>query len=76
MVGIATIKWVSTSRSTPTGCSPLPTWSPAGETIHRALEFFQTAGFALKESVEQFGRKKCRIEADKHAAGRAFALQE
>ena len=46
------------------------------KTIRRDLETFQKAGFPLAETVEEFGRKKWHIEADKHAPGLAFAFDE
>lgn len=46
------------------------------KTIRRDLETFQTAGFPLKEVVEEFGRKKWRIEAGKAEPGLTFAYDE
>lgn len=46
------------------------------KTIRRDLETFQTAGFPLVETIEQFGRKKWRINPDKHQPGMCFAYDE
>ena len=46
------------------------------KTIRRDLETFQTVGFPLTETVEEFGRKKWHIQEDKHAPGLAFAFDE
>ena len=46
------------------------------KTIRRDLETFQSAGFPLVETVEDFGRKKWHIEAGKHEPGMSFAYDE
>ena len=46
------------------------------KTIRRDLETFQTAGFPLIETVEQFGRKKWRIDPSKNQPGMCFAYDE
>ncbi len=46
------------------------------KTIRRDLETFQAAGFPVKETVEEFGRKKWRIEAGKAEPGMHFAFDE
>jgi proteasome accessory factor B len=46
------------------------------KTIRRDLETFQTAGFPLAETVEEFGRKKWHIDPSKHQPGMSFAYDE
>ena len=46
------------------------------KTIRRDLETFQAAGFPLKETVEEFGRKKWHIEGGKAEPGLHFAYDE
>jgi len=46
------------------------------KTIRRDLETFQAAGFPLKETVEEFGRKKWHIEEGKAEPGMYFAFDE
>ena len=46
------------------------------KTIRRDLETFQAAGFPVKETVEEFGRKKWRIEAGKAEPGMHFTFDE
>jgi proteasome accessory factor B len=46
------------------------------KTIHRDLETFATVGFPLEETVEQFGRKKWRLDPAKAQPGMAFAFDE
>ena len=46
------------------------------KTIRRDLETFQAAGFPLKETVEEFGRKKWHIEEGKAEPGLHFAYDE
>jgi predicted DNA-binding transcriptional regulator YafY len=46
------------------------------KTIRRDLETFQAAGFPLKETVEQFGRKKWHIDAGRNEPGLGFAFDE
>jgi predicted DNA-binding transcriptional regulator YafY len=46
------------------------------KTIRRDLETFQAAGFPLKETVEEFGRKKWHIEAGNAEPGLYFAYDE
>jgi proteasome accessory factor B len=46
------------------------------KTIRRDLETFVTAGFPLEETVEQFGRKKWRLDPAKAQPGMAFAFDE
>jgi proteasome accessory factor B len=46
------------------------------KTIRRDLETFITAGFPLEETVEQFGRKKWRLDPSKGQPGMAFAFDE
>jgi len=46
------------------------------KTIRRDLETFQTVGFPLVETVEQFGRKKWHIDPAKTQPGMCFAFDE
>lgn len=46
------------------------------KTIRRDLETFRAAGFPLKETVEDFGRKKWHIEEGKAEPGLHFAYDE
>ena len=46
------------------------------KTIRRDLETFQQAGFPLEEMVEDFGRKKWRIDPSKTGPGLSFAFDE
>jgi proteasome accessory factor B len=46
------------------------------KTIRRDLETFQAAGFPLEETVEDFGRKKWRLDPAKFQAGLSFAFDE
>ncbi len=46
------------------------------KTIRRDLETFQASGFPLTETVEEFGRKKWRIEQGKAEPGMHFAFDE
>jgi predicted DNA-binding transcriptional regulator YafY len=46
------------------------------KTIRRDLETFQTAGFPLVETVEDFGRKKWHIDPTKNQPGMCFAYDE
>jgi predicted DNA-binding transcriptional regulator YafY len=46
------------------------------KTIRRDLETFQAAGFPLKETVGEFGRKQWHIEPDKAEPGLNFAYDE
>jgi len=46
------------------------------KTIRRDLETFQTAGFPLIECVEDFGRKKWRIDQSKIQPGMSFTCDE
>jgi len=46
------------------------------KTIRRDLETFQQAGFPLEEIVEDFGRKKWRIDPAKTGPGLSFAFDE
>jgi proteasome accessory factor B len=46
------------------------------KTIRRDLETFQTAGFPLKETVEDFGRKKWHIDESRSEPGLSFAFDE
>ena len=46
------------------------------KTIRRDLETFQTAGFPIREKVEEFGRKKWHVEADPSQPGLSFAFDE
>ena len=46
------------------------------KTIRRDLETFQAAGFPLKETVEEFGRKKWHIEEGKAEPGLHFTYDE
>jgi proteasome accessory factor B len=46
------------------------------KTIRRDLETFQTVGFPLVETVEQFGRKKWHIDPSKNQPGLCFAYDE
>jgi len=46
------------------------------KTIRRDLETFQAAGFPLKETIEQFGRKKWHVEAGGNEPGLGFAFDE
>ncbi len=50
--------------------------SVSEKTIRRDLETFQAAGFPLKETVGEFGRKTWHIEADKNEPGLNFAYDE
>jgi len=50
--------------------------SVSEKTVRRDLETFQTAGFPVIETVEQFGRKKWRIDAGRFQAGMCFAFDE
>ena len=46
------------------------------KTIRRDLETFLAAGFSLVETIEQFGRKKWRIDQAKNQPGLSFAYDE
>ena len=46
------------------------------KTIRRDLELFQRAGFPLSETVEEHGRKKWHVSADRSQPGLSFALDE
>jgi len=46
------------------------------KTIRRDLETFSAAGFPLEETVEQYGRKKWRLDAARTAPGMAFTFDE
>jgi len=46
------------------------------KTIRRDLETFQQAGFPLEEMVEDFGRKKWRIDPAKTGPGLSFTFDE
>lgn len=46
------------------------------KTVRRDLETFQQAGFPLEETVEEFGRKKWRIDPAKTGPGLTFAFDE
>ena len=46
------------------------------KTIRRDLETFQQAGFPLKETVGDFGRKKWNIDHDKNQPGLTFTFDE
>ena len=48
----------------------------SGKTIRRDLRIFQEAGFPLEETVEQFGRKRWRIDPVKGQPGLSFAFDE
>ena len=50
--------------------------SVSGKTIRRDLQIFQQAGFPLEETVEQFGRKRWRIDPTKSQPGLSFAFDE
>jgi len=46
------------------------------KTVRRDLETFQAAGFPLEEIVEQYGRKKWRLDPAKTQPGLSFAFDE
>jgi predicted DNA-binding transcriptional regulator YafY len=46
------------------------------KTIRRDLKTFQAAGFPLEETVEDFGRKKWRLDPAKSQVGLSFAFDE
>jgi predicted DNA-binding transcriptional regulator YafY len=46
------------------------------KTIRRDLKTFQTVGFPLKETVEDFGRKKWHIDEGRSEPGLSFAFDE
>lgn len=46
------------------------------KTIRRDLETFQTAGFPIREKVEEFGRKKWHVDADPSRPGLSFTFDE
>jgi predicted DNA-binding transcriptional regulator YafY len=46
------------------------------KTIRRDLETFRAAGFPLEEIVEQYGRKKWRLDPAKTQPGLSFAFDE
>lgn len=46
------------------------------KTVRRDLETFRQAGFPLEEKVEEFGRKKWRIDPAKTGPGLTFAFDE
>jgi predicted DNA-binding transcriptional regulator YafY len=50
--------------------------SVSTKTIRRDLQTFQQAGFPLEETVEQFGRKRWRIDPAKGRPGLSFAFDE
>jgi predicted DNA-binding transcriptional regulator YafY len=50
--------------------------SVSTKTIRRDLGVFQEAGFPLEETVEQFGRKRWRIDPAKSQPGLSFAFDE
>jgi len=45
-------------------------------TVHRDLETFQAVGFPLEEIVEEFGRKRWRLDPKKTQPGLGFAFDE
>ncbi len=45
-------------------------------TVHRDLETFQAVGFPLEEIVEEFGRKRWRLDPEKTQPGLGFAFDE
>ena len=50
--------------------------SVSEKTIRRDLQTFQEAGFPLEETIEQFGRKRWRIDPAKGQPGLSFAFDE
>ena len=46
------------------------------KTVRRDLETFQAAGFPLEETVEQFGRKKWRIDPTRTQPGMCFTFDD
>ena len=46
------------------------------KTIRRDLEIFQTAGFPLEETVEEFGRKKWKLESGANPPGLCLLWDE
>lgn len=48
----------------------------SAKTVRRDLEMFQQAGFPLEETVEDFGRKRWRLDPSKTGPGLSFAFDE